>query len=66
MQFSCYENLGELSAETLVHRQKQCLFHQSSARQGYWKNSEHKKAELGINSEIKMPATESPIIIPAK
>lgn len=66
MQFNCYDNLGEPSTETFVYRQKQCLFPQSSARQGYEKNSEHKKAELGINPEIKMPATESPIIILAK
>lgn len=66
MQSNCYDNLGELSAETPVHRQKQCLCLQNSARQGYWKNSEHEKAEIGINSEIKMLATESPITIPAK
>lgn len=66
MKSNCYDNLGELSAETLVCRQKQCLSLQNSARQGYWKNGEHKNAELVINSEIKIPATESPNNQPCK
>lgn len=67
MQFNCYENLGELGSETLVCGQKQCLYFQlSSARQGYWKNSECKKAELSIDSKITRPATESPVLFPAE
>jgi len=43
VEFNCYKNLGELSAETLEYGQKKSLYFQlSSATQGYWKNSERK------------------------